>query len=135
MAALSNTRHEAFAQALAKGKTADEAYAEAGYAPNRGNATRMKANESVMKRVGEIQSRATERTLVTIESITQELEAARLLAMADEKGASAAVAASLGKAKLHGLLIDKTESNNTHHVVSGDLPTADEWADEYATAH
>lgn len=61
MPVLRNAKHEAFAQALAQGKTADEAYAQAGYKPNRGNATRMKANESIVKRIGEIQSRASEK--------------------------------------------------------------------------
>jgi phage terminase small subunit len=37
--------------------------------------------------------------------------------MADEKGASAAVAAVMGKAKLHGLLIEKNE-----HTGKGGAP-------------
>lgn len=61
MSLLSNPRHEAFAQALAKGKTADEAYALAGFKPNRGNATRLKANDSIQKRVQELQSRVAEK--------------------------------------------------------------------------
>lgn len=61
MPILKNARHEAFAQALAIGKTADEAYAAAGYKPNRGNATRMKANESVRKRVTEIVAKISEK--------------------------------------------------------------------------
>jgi phage terminase small subunit len=43
---------------------------------------------------------------VTIHSLTDELEEARAIAIA-EKQSSAAVTATLGKAKLHGLLIDK----------------------------
>jgi phage terminase small subunit len=50
-----------------------------------------------------------ERCAVSVESLTEDLESARLLAMADKKGASAAVSAIMGKAKLHGLLIDKKE--------------------------
>lgn len=61
MPVLKNARHEKFAQALAKGSTADEAYAQARFKPNRGNAARLKANESVVKRVGEIQSRTSEK--------------------------------------------------------------------------
>ena len=109
MPVLKNTRHETFAQGLAKGKTSDEAYADAGFKPNRGNATRLKANESVSDRVKELQAQGAERALVSIESLTEELEDARRLAMADEKGASAAVAAVMGKAKLHGLLVEKNE--------------------------
>lgn len=36
MPVLKNARHEKFAQALAKGKTADDAYADAGFKPDRG---------------------------------------------------------------------------------------------------
>jgi phage terminase small subunit len=119
MPVLKNARHEKFAQALAKGKTADEAYVEAGFKPNRGNATRLKANENISDRVKELQSEGAERTLVSIASLTDELEEARRLAMADEKGASAAVAAVMGKAKLHGLLIEKNE-----HTGKGGAPIA-----------
>lgn len=109
MPVLPNARHEAFSQALAKGQSADEAYQAAGYKANRGNATRMKANESICQRVDELLGKAAEKTLVTIESITDELELARAHAMSDPKGASAAVAAAMGKAKLHGLIVDKQE--------------------------
>lgn len=51
MPVLPNQRHEAFAQALAKGKTADEAYALAGFKPNRGNAATLKAKQSILDRV------------------------------------------------------------------------------------
>jgi phage terminase small subunit len=37
MGILINPRHECFAQALAQGKTANEAYALAGYKANEGN--------------------------------------------------------------------------------------------------
>jgi phage terminase small subunit len=42
MGTLANQRHERFAQALAQGKSATEAYALAGYKANDGNASRMK---------------------------------------------------------------------------------------------
>ncbi len=38
------------------------------------------------------------------------------LALADHKGASAAVSAIMGKAKLHGLLVDKSQNDNRHRV-------------------
>lgn len=46
---------------------------------------------------------------LTIARLTHELEQARLLAMADAKGASAATSAILGKARLHGLLVERRE--------------------------
>lgn len=113
MPVLKNARHEKFAQSLAKGKTADEAYTDAGFKPNRGNATRLKANESIASRVAELQAKGAERTLVSLESITNELEEARKAAMA-EKQTAAAVSASMGKAKLHGLLIDKKQLTGAH---------------------
>jgi len=57
MPALANSRHEAFAQALAHGLSIAAAYAEAGYKPNRGNAhTLLKQNKCISKRVEEIQA-------------------------------------------------------------------------------
>lgn len=106
MPVLKNARHEKFAQALAKGKTADDAYAEAGYKPHRGNASTLRTNQNISSRIAEILGRAAERAAVTIQSLTDELEQARAIAMA-EKQSSAAVAATMGKAKLHGLLIEK----------------------------
>ncbi len=61
MPILKNAKHEAFAQGLAKGQTADEAYQNAGFKPNRGNATRLKANESIQRRVEDINSRVAEK--------------------------------------------------------------------------
>jgi len=73
MAVLANSRHERFAQLLAEGKTADEAYQEAGFSANRGNATRLKANESVQVRVAELLGSAAERTEITRSMIAEEL--------------------------------------------------------------
>lgn len=115
MPALDNPKHERFAQALAKGKTADEAYVFAGYAENRGNATRLKANESVLKRVAELQDLGSLRAEVTLESLIREAgeiqEAAK-----QEKQYSAATAALTAKAKLAGLWIDKAENTNRNVV-------------------
>jgi phage terminase small subunit len=70
---LKNSRHEAFAQALAKGKTADEAYQDAGYKPSRGNAARLKANESIRARVAEITSRGADRAEIDVARVLTEL--------------------------------------------------------------
>lgn len=64
MAALKNQRHELFAQSLAKGKTADEAYQEAGYKPNRGNAATLKANQSISDRVAELLERGAKKVSI-----------------------------------------------------------------------
>ena len=54
MAALINARHELFAQERARGATADEAYAKAGYKPDRGHASRLAANGSILARIDEL---------------------------------------------------------------------------------
>ena len=48
------------------------------------------------------------RHAVTVDRLTKELEAARQLVF-QNKSPSAAVAATMGKARLHGLLVDKQE--------------------------
>lgn len=108
MPILDNARHERFAQELAKGKTADEAYQLAGFKANRGNATRLKANERVEARVAEILGRVAARTETTIYDIADQLDEDRLFARTQEAPA-AAITATMGKAKVLGLLTDKHE--------------------------
>ena len=117
MPALKNDRHERFAQGLAKGLSADEAYREAGYKPNRGNAIRLKANENVLKRLSELQEQNARKTAVTVQSLTEELEEARGLALS-EKQSSAAVSATMGKAKLHGFAVEKRHHSGTVALVT-----------------
>jgi hypothetical protein len=59
---LENPKHEKFAQALASGLSASDAYIRAGYKPNRGNAARMNANEYIMRRVKELQNAVIKQT-------------------------------------------------------------------------
>lgn len=54
MPVLPNAKHEKFAQGLARGLTADEAYQQAGFKANRGNATTLKQKQSIQKRVTEL---------------------------------------------------------------------------------
>jgi hypothetical protein len=65
VAPLKNQRRELFAQALARGNTTDDAYAEAGFSPNRGNAARLKANEDILARVLKLQEQAEKRFYLT----------------------------------------------------------------------
>lgn len=108
---LKNARHERFAQELAKGATADAAFIRAGFKANRGNATRLKAKESVLARVTELKEKAAERTVVTVEGITQ-----RLLKIAEKgEAASDAPLLSVGRAalmdvaKLNGHIVDRSK--------------------------
>ena len=73
MSVLPNARHERFAQALASGMTIDDAYVDAGYSANRGNAARLNANEGVQARVREILDRGAQRAEITVERVLREL--------------------------------------------------------------
>lgn len=137
MPPLSNPKHERFAQELAKGATAEKAYEAAGYKPARQNAHRLITNDDIAFRVRELQERAAIKTELTVASITD-----RLLKIADAgeglkeaPGLSVARAALMDAAKLNGLIVDRSENVNINHVVSGDLPTEDQWAEEHATEH
>lgn len=130
MPILPNQRHEMFAQAVAHGKTLGDAYVIAGYRGNRGNASMLKAREDVSGRIIEIQSAAAKRVEnslvdVTLGSILQELDEARELAISLGQPAAAA-AASLGKAKLAGLIIDRKETGLPGEFKSLEGMTVDE---------
>lgn len=64
MPALPNPKHERFVQGLFEGLSADAAYQAAGYKPNRGNAIRLKASESIQKRLEELQVRVAEKAII-----------------------------------------------------------------------
>ena len=108
MAVLTNSRHEKFAQELAAGLSAAEAYGRAGYQHNYGNCIRLKGNERIVARVLELQKRGAVRAEVTVASLVQELDEARTTALRLGQ-ASAAVAATMGKAKVTGQIIDRAE--------------------------
>lgn len=100
---LQNARHELFAQNWATGMSREAAYKAAGYKPDRGAASRLSANVSIKERVRELQSMAATEVMVSVVSLTQELEHARIMAL--EKGQiSAAISAIMAKARIHGLL-------------------------------
>lgn len=137
MPVLSNPRHERFAQELAKGKTADEAYVAAGYEENRCNASRLKSNDNIMGRVQELLGQSAKRAVITVESVTESLIriAKAAESIGDAAGLSVARAAHVDAAKINGLVIDRSENVNLNHEVSGELPTEAEWEAENATAH
>lgn len=137
MPQLSNPRHERFAQARAEGKTADEAYADAGYSPHRGNAARMSANESIAARVAELQEGAARMTETTVAGLTADLFRIAKAAedLKEAPGLSVARAALMDIAKLNGLVVDRSENVNRNHAISGEMPTAEDWADKYVTEH
>lgn len=74
MPILKNARHERFAQALAQGKSAKQAYKAAGYKPDDGNAVRLTGNDKVKARVAELLGRGAEKVEITVEEIVRELK-------------------------------------------------------------
>jgi phage terminase small subunit len=115
MPTLDNARHERFAQELAKGKTQEEAYKEAGYKGDRTAASRLSTNVNVQARVAEIQNRAAIRTEITVANITERLLniAAKGETKEDAPMLSVARAALMDAAKLNGLVIDKSNTTLT----------------------
>src|SRR5262245_20572898 len=113
MTALDNPRHELFAQEIAKGRSQREAYLAAGYVTRSDNtpdaaASRLLSHVKVSNRIHELQSEAAKSTEVTVRSLIAEAERARSLAESKDQ-ASAMVGAITLKARLAGLLIDRTE--------------------------
>jgi phage terminase small subunit len=117
MPQLTNAKHERFAQELAKGASASEAYVLAGYSANDGNAIRLKGNEKVSSRVAEILGRAATRAEITIASATAHLLklAEKAEALGDASGFQASRASMMDAAKLNGLVVDKSEQTHTVH--------------------
>lgn len=109
---LKNARHEKFAQELAKGKSQEDAYRSAGYSGDRTAACRLATNVNVTARLGQLKERAAEKAVVTAADIAAQLDEDRAFAR-DLKQAAAAVSASMGKAKVLGLLEEKSKIDIT----------------------
>jgi len=111
MPVLLNPKHELFAQSLATGKTQEQAYVVAGYSAKtaRQGSTNLFTKPNISKRVQELQSRAAIKAEIEIEDILLELEHARLIAK-DRQNPSAMISATMGKAKLLGLITDKSKT-------------------------
>ena len=118
-----NARQEAFARNIAEGRRQREAYRSAGYAPTSDevadvNASRLLRHAQVQSRIRELQAAQAEASQITAERLLAELEEARSLALSLGQ-AGAAVAASMGRAKLCGLLVDKRECDAPADTRSG----------------
>lgn len=109
-------KQEAFALAYVETGNASEAYRRSYNAEKMKpsviavKASELLAHGNVAVRVAELQAAHVERHEITVDDILRELEEARALAAGGEKPQPAAmVAASMGKAKLLGMLTDKAE--------------------------
>jgi phage terminase small subunit len=83
MPVLSNSKHERFAQEIAKGSSITAAYAAAGFSKNDSNASRLNRNELVRARVDEILAEAAQACGVTVQRIVDELAKIGFANMAD----------------------------------------------------
>lgn len=134
---LANTRHERFAQALAKGMSQVDAYEEAGYKPSRSAATRLAADVNIRERLAELQGRVAERTEITVAGIT-----ARLMRLADlseqtgskkdpngrvietsPKHLAVTRNALMDAAKLNGLVVEKHDLRSSDGSMTPREPT------------
>ena len=82
-------------------------------------ASALAADGKVSARVAELKGQAATLLMVTIESLTTELDEARKVAK-ETLNPAAMTGATMGKAKLHGLLVDKQEVRSFTVIISGD---------------
>lgn len=116
-------KQEAFCQAYIETGNASEAYRTA-YAADKMKseaihvqASKLQDNPKIALRINELQDEIKQRHNVTVDSLLAELEEARQKALsAETPQSSAAVAATMGKAKLVGLdkqIVDHTSSDGS----------------------
>ena len=145
MPVLKNPRHERFAELLASGKTATEAYGEAGYTPGRRDAaSRLSANVNIRARLRELQAIAIKKTVLTKEWVLNGLIEIAERSMQhkgvmhrgrvvefrfDAAGANRALEL-LGKEL--GMFVDRTEQDTNLRVISAKPVTEEDWEAKYA---
>ena len=119
MPMLRNPRHERFAQFLASGKSATDAYELAGYKRSHSNGPALAKTEEISARVAQINTEtlererktasvAAERAAITRQSLIEKAEAIRAAAMKAGQF-SAAVAATKEIGVLSGIRIERSE--------------------------
>lgn len=120
-------KQEAFARKYVECGNASEAYRTA-YNVGKNtkpetvwnDAHKLLLKPEVAARVMELQNKAAERTIVTVESLTEELNEARELAVRDEDP-SELRQNTMAKAKLHGLDVHKVDvKGNVNVTITGD---------------
>ena len=138
MPLLENTKHERFAQALAAGKSAVDAYEFAGYRRNRGHASTLRKDPKLLKRVdeiletrGQIQGRgavaAIERARLTKSTVIDMLIADRELARKNGQSSAAIRATELIGIGL-GMFMRRTDNRHTHERRFSDMPEEEQEA-------
>ena len=101
-----NARQELFSQSLLVGKSADQAYADAGYKPSRPHASRLATNGNVLARLAELRKPVTKAAQVTLEGHLRDLKIVRNMATtAGQFGA--AITAEVNRGKAAGLYVER----------------------------
>ena len=133
MPPLDNSRHEKFAQGLAQGMSAAEAYTAAGYNGDRTAASRLSTNVNVQSRVSELKERAAASVSLTKEWVLERL-IANVKAGQQNADLSPANKALELLGKELGMFVDRSENvnQNVSFVISGEpVPDADEWLTQH----
>lgn len=112
MPVLSNPRHELFAEGLVSGKSATQAYIDAGYSEKGAevSASQLLRNPKVAARIDELKARIAKRVEITQADIVEKLLALASRHEGEPNAANASVARAsyMDVAKLLGLVTDKT---------------------------
>ena len=131
-------KQEKFCMVYVETGNASEAYRQAYNAENMSNeaigveASRMLDHPIVTLKIKELKSGHTKRHELTIDDLVKQLEEARQVALALENPqCSAAISATMGTAKLLGLVVDKNETTGANggaiqHAVSIKIEFDDE---------
>ncbi len=136
MPVLSNARHERFAQEIAAGSRAADAYAKAGYNRSKTNASSLKNRADVSERIRELQDQMANNLVqeITRDHVLRWLQEDRDQAKRLKQTASAVRAAELLGKEL-GMFVDKSQRdlNVIQHV--GDKPIDErEWLADHKHA-
>lgn len=123
MPALHSIRMERFCQLVKQGIPPYRAYPMAGYKFHNGEPYRLRGNPRVKRRLAELTKGLAMKTRVTVQSISDQLDEDREFAQKVEQ-AGPALNASIAKAKLHGLLIDRKESGAPGDFAAAATPDA-----------
>jgi len=134
-------KQERFVLLILKGEVQSTAYEKAGYGVKSTkvaatNASNLMKKPNIQGRIAELQAALAKKTVISLESITDDLLEIRLKAIA-AGSYGPAVAATVAVAKLHGFMVEKSEVMINHRPAP--LPTKilelseDEWIEQFGT--
>jgi phage terminase small subunit len=134
-------KQERFCLLIVKGEAQSTAYEQAGYKCRTKqiaatSASTLMKNPNIIGRIQEVQAALTAKTIITLESLTEDLMDTRQKALA-AGSFGPAVAASVAVARLHGFMVERSEVTVMNKPAP--LPTKilelseDEWKEQFGT--